>query len=69
MGKIIAVWGSPSSGKSTFSIKLAKELASKKKNVIIVFADNNCPVIPTLIQKENSKSLGNILSAVNLTKY
>ncbi len=68
MGKIIAVWGSPSSGKSTFSIKLAKELASKKKNVIIVFADNNCPVIPTLIQKENSKSLGNILSAVNLTK-
>lgn len=66
---VISVWGSPSSGKTTFSIKLAKELASKKKNVIIIFADNNCPVIPTLIPCDKSnKSLGNILSDISLSR-
>lgn len=70
MGNIIAVWGSPGSGKTTFSIKLAKELASKKKNVIVVFADNNCPVIPTLVpcDEKTDKSLGNVLSDINLSK-
>ena len=37
--KIIAVMGSPGSGKTTASIKLAAELAEKKKNVILVFCD------------------------------
>ena len=31
-GNVIAVWGSPSSGKTTVSVKLAHYLASRKKN-------------------------------------
>ncbi len=69
MGKIISVWGSPSSGKTTFSIKLANALKSKKNSVIIVFTDNVCPVVPTLVPNaDTSKSLGNILTDVELTR-
>ncbi|MGL5753094.1 MAG: hypothetical protein ACRCXT_21305 [Paraclostridium sp.] len=67
MGKLISVLGSPSSGKTTFSIKLAKELASDNKNVIIIFADNLCPVLPTLKSKVD-KSLGELTSTSNFSK-
>ena len=33
-GGVLAVWGSPSSGKTTVSVKLADYLARKKKNVL-----------------------------------
>lgn len=61
--QIIGIWGSPGSGKTTTSIKLAEKLASKGLNTIIVFTDINCPVIPTLIKnnKEQDKSLGKVL--------
>lgn len=38
-GGVPAVWGSPSSGKTTVSVKLAGYLAGKKKNVLLIFAD------------------------------
>jgi MinD-like ATPase involved in chromosome partitioning or flagellar assembly len=61
---IIAVWGSPSSGKTVTSMKLARELATKKNNVIIVFADIFCPVISTIIPSVDVKNrtLGSLLS-------
>lgn len=63
--QIIAVWGSPGSGKTTISTKLALELSKEKLNVIVVYEDENCPAIPTLIAdpkgKHNNKSLGNVL--------
>ena len=34
--KMIAVWGSNGSGKSTISLSLAAALADKKRNVVIV---------------------------------
>lgn len=35
-GGVLAVWGSPSSGKTTVSVKLADYLARKKKNVLLI---------------------------------
>ena len=35
-GGVLAVWGSPGSGKTTVAVKLAKHLADKKKNVVFV---------------------------------
>lgn len=68
MGKVIGIWGSPNSGKTTFSIKLARELA-KENSVIAVFPDIVCPVIPTIVgQMDSEKSLGNILSSAKLTQ-
>lgn len=37
--QVLAVWGSPSSGKTIMSVKLARYIASQKKNVILVLAD------------------------------
>ena len=34
--QVLAVWGSPGSGKSTVAVKLAKYLAGKKRNVILL---------------------------------
>ena len=34
-GGVLAVWGSPSSGKTTVAVKLAEYLARKKKNVLL----------------------------------
>ncbi|RGX09353.1 AAA family ATPase [Paraclostridium sordellii] len=66
MGKVIAVWGSPNSGKTTLSIKLAKEL-SKQNSVIVLFSDILAPVIPTIRGNiDTNKSLGNILSSASL---
>ena len=68
MGKVISVFGSPGSGKTTFSIKFANEIA-KEKSVIVVFTDILCPVIPTILDSvDNKKSLGKILSSAQVTK-
>ena len=62
--KIVALWGSPSSGKTVTSMKLARELELMKKNVIIVFADLFCPVVSTVMPSVDVKSrtLGSLLS-------
>lgn len=68
--QIIAIWGSPGSGKSTLSVKMALELSNKKKNVILIHDDIFCPTIPIILpnlDKENrDKSLGNILTNPNI---
>lgn len=68
--KIIAVWGNPSSGKTTFSIKLANELSKKKKNVILVLCDAITPTVSTIIPFTDTKdkSLGALLSSVQITQ-
>lgn len=64
MSKIVTIWGSADSGKTTFSIKLAKEL-SKKHNVIVVFLDKVAPPMsPFLFDiDEKDKSLGKLLAS------
>jgi tRNA uridine 5-carbamoylmethylation protein Kti12 len=61
---IIAVWGSPSSGKTVTAMKLARELEAKKHNVSIIFADLFCPVLSTVMPSVDIKSrtLGSLLS-------
>jgi len=77
-GGVLAVWGSPGSGKSTVAVKLAKYLADKRKNVVLVMCDMTAPMIPCICPpsdlecEKNSKrpygSLGSILSATHVTE-
>ena len=68
MGKLIAVWGSPGSGKTTFSVKLAEALYNRsrgKSAVIVVFTDIVTPTIPVIFpnfRSEDVFSIGSILS-------
>lgn len=68
--QILAIWGNPSSGKTTASIKIAKDLSEREKNVIVVFCDILCPTAVTIlpyVDLEN-KSLGRLLSAPSITQ-
>lgn len=68
---VLAVWGSPGSGKSTVAVKLAKYLADKKKNVVLVLCDMTAPMLPCICPPsdlECEKSLGSILSATHVTE-
>ena len=70
-GGVLAVWGSPSSGKTTVSIKLAEHLAGKKKNVLLIFADMTTPPLPCICAAgdlEGERSLGSILAATHVTE-
>lgn len=68
--QIIAIWGNPSSGKTTTCIKIAKELSLKKKNVVLIFCDTLCPTLMTVLPHVNTenKSLGILLSASEITQ-
>lgn len=68
--KILAVMGSPGSGKTTTAVKLAAALARQKKNVIVVFCDPFTPAIPALLSPEavHDTSLGELLTAPGLTQ-
>lgn len=68
--KILAVMGSPGSGKTTTAVKLASALAKQKKNVIVVFCDPFTPVVPTLLPPDavHDVSLGELLTAPGLTQ-
>jgi len=72
MAKFIAIWGSPDSGKTTFSTKLAKTIYDEyQSTVIVVYADNETPTLPILFpnrRKEDIYSLGIILSKTDITQ-
>jgi MinD-like ATPase involved in chromosome partitioning or flagellar assembly len=62
-GKIIAVWGSSNSGKTTTAAKLAVKLASMKKDVLIVLTDITAPDINVVLPFEKEVcSMGDIWS-------
>lgn len=69
-GNMLAIAGSPGSGKTTLSIKLAAEIAKKKKNVIVVCGDPFVPSIPFLLpmDTEQEVSLGALLTAPTMTQ-
>ena len=44
--QVLAVWGSPGCGKTMTAVKLAKHLAAKKKNVVLLLCDMTAPMLP-----------------------
>lgn len=68
--KIIAVWGNPGSGKTALSIKLALELADRKRNVIVILCDSATPTLSAVLPLMNirNQSLGELLSSVQITQ-
>ena len=71
-GKIIAVWGSPASGKSTFAIKLATAIYDNfESTVIVLFTDLETPMIPVIFpndKPEDNGSVGVPLSKTDIEK-
>lgn len=67
---MLAIMGSPGSGKTTVAVKLAQGLAAAKKNVIVVFCEPFTPVIPTLVSAGTAHdiSLGHLLTAPGITQ-
>lgn len=69
-GGVLAVWGSPGSGKTTVSVKLAQYLTSKGNNCILIFADMTTPSLAYICRPDDlieEKSLGSILAAAHVT--
>lgn len=67
--KILAVWGSPSSGKTTLSAKLAGFLSGEGYDVALLLCDTDAPPLPLLAAPsdiETEKSLGSILAAARI---
>ncbi|AGL02892.1 AAA family ATPase [Desulfoscipio gibsoniae] len=68
--QVLAVWGSPASGKTTVSVRLAKHLADQKKNVALLLCDMTAPMLPCICPPgdlECERSLGSILAATHVT--
>lgn len=68
--KVLAVWGSPSSGKTTISAKLACFLSGEGYDVALLLCDTDAPPLPLLASPsdlEMEKSLGSILAAARIT--
>lgn len=66
----LAVWGSPGSGKTTVAVKLARHLAAKKKNVVLLLCDMTAPMLPCICPPgdlEGGCSLGSVLAAAHIS--
>lgn len=68
---ILAVWGSPGSGKTVTAVKIAKYLADRKQNVVLLLCDMTAPMLPCICapsELEGEHSLGSILAATHVTE-
>lgn len=68
--QILAVWGSPGSGKTLTAAKLASMLSQNRKDVILLFCDTFVPVMPSILPffDMGDKSLGSIISSSDITQ-
>lgn len=69
--RILAVWGSPSCGKTTIAAKVANYVSSKGFDVALLLCDTDAPPLPLLVppsEIETEKSLGSILAAARVTE-
>ena len=64
--QVLAVWGSPGCGKTMTAVKLAKHLAAKKKNVVLLLCDMTAPMLPGELESEHS--LGSVLAAARVSE-
>ena len=70
-GGVLAVWGSPGSGKTTVAVKIAKHLADKRRNVALMLCDMTAPMLPCVCpasELECERSLGSILAAAHVSE-
>ena len=70
-GGILAVWGSPGSGKTSASVKVAKHLADQKRNTVLVLCDMTAPMLPCICPSsewDGEHSLGSILAAAHISE-
>ena len=64
-GKIIAVWGSPNSGKTTFATKLATAIYdSYQATVIVLYTDLETPVLPVLFPNSKPEDIGSVKNSL-----
>ena len=72
MSKLIAVWGTPDSGKTTFATKLARSIYEEyQSTVIVVYADNETTTLPVIFpnfKKEDMFSVGAALAKTDVTQ-
>ena len=69
--QMLAVWGSPGSGKTTTAVKLAARLAMQKKDVALLLCDMNTPMLPRICppgELEEEHSLGSVLAATHVSE-
>lgn len=69
--QVLAVWGSPSCGKTLVSAKIANYITGKGYDVALVLCDMDAPPLHLLVpvnRIEEQKSLGSILAAVKITE-
>jgi len=70
-GGVLAVWGSPGSGKTVVSVKVAKHLVEMKRNVALLLCDMTAPMLPCICpasELECERSLGSILAAAHVSE-
>lgn len=61
MSKLIAVWGSPNSGKTTLAVKLAKCIYENySATVLVILNDNTTPTLPVLFPNTKADELFSI---------
>ncbi len=69
--QVLAVWGSPSCGKTTVAAKITNYMAANKDDVVLLMCDTDAPPLPLLVppsEIEEEKSLGSILAAARVTE-
>ena len=73
MSKVIAVWGAPNSGKTTFATKLARAIYDTyQATVIVVYTDNETPTLPVIFpnyKKEDICSVGMALAQTDIDRH
>lgn len=70
-GGVLAVWGSPGSGKTITAVKIAKMLSARKKNVILLLCDMAAPMLPCICPAdalESNGSLAGVLAAARISE-
>lgn len=72
MSKLIAVWGSPNSGKTSFALKLASAVYERySSTVLVLFCDDTTPSLPCLfpgLKADDLYSVGAPLSETEITQ-
>ena len=73
MSKVIAIWGAPNSGKTTFATKLARSIYDEyQATVIVVYTDNETPTLPIIFpnyKNEDLCSVGVALAKTDIDRY